>query len=268
MEYRLIAIDKDGTLTNSNKEISKPTLEALLDIQERGYTVVIATGRPTAGARDLADELQLGKYGSYVLSFNGGLITNWRTKDIIYRQTLPKDVIPELHTFAVENGAGIITYENDTIIAGTEINQYMQLEANITKMEIKRVDNFKEYVDFPVVKCLMSGAPELMEQLEQKLKKKYKSLLNIFRSEPFFLEIMPNNIDKAQSLLRLLTSLGLSSEQMICCGDGFNDISMIEVAGLGVAMENANETVKAAADFITDSNDDNGILKVINKFMK
>ena len=233
MEYRLIALDIDGTLTNSNKEISKPTLEALLDIQERGYTVVIATGRPTAGARDLADEL----------SFNGGLITNWRTKDIIYRQTLPKDVIPELHTFAVENGAGIITYENDTIIAGTEINQYMQLEANITKMEIKRVDNFKEYVDFPVVKCLMSGAPELMEQLEQKLKKNYKSLLNIFRSEPFFLEIMPNNIDKAQSLLRLLTSLGLSSEQMICCGDGFNDISMIEVAGLGVAMENANETV-------------------------
>ena len=94
MEYRLIALDIDGTLTNSNKEISKPTLEALLDIQERGYTVVIATGRPTAGARDLADELQLGKYGSYVLSFNGGLITNWRTKDIIYRQTLPKDVIP------------------------------------------------------------------------------------------------------------------------------------------------------------------------------
>lgn len=267
MEYRIIALDIDGTLTNSEKKISKPTLEALLDIQERGYIVVIATGRPTAGARELADELQLGKYGSYVLSFNGGLITNWKSKEVVYSQTLPMDVIPQLHDFAIENGAGIITYENDTIIAGTQINKYMQLEADITKMDIKEVDNFKEYVNFPVIKCLMSGEPELMENLEKQLKKKYNSLLNIFRSEPFFLEIMPKNIDKAQSLLRLLSSLGLSSEEMICCGDGFNDISMIEIAGLGVAMENANEIVKAAADFITDSNDNNGILKVINKFM-
>lgn len=268
MEYKLIALDIDGTLTNSEKQISTPTLEALLDIQQRGYTVVLASGRPAAGVRNLADELKLDKYGSYVLSYNGGLITDWRTKEPIYKQTLPQSVIPELYDFAVRNNAGIITYENDTIIAGTAINKYMQLEADITKMEIKKVDNFPEYVSFPVIKCLMSGEPELMEGLEKNLKKKYKSLLNIFRSEPFFLEIVPKNVDKAQSLLRLLTSLGLSSEQMICCGDGFNDITMIEVAGLGVAMENAQEAVKSAADFITDSNDDNGILRVINRFLK
>lgn len=268
MEYKLIALDIDGTLTNSKKEISKPTLDALLNIQDKGYIVVIATGRPTAGVTDLASELQLEKYGNYVLSYNGGMITNWHSKDVIYSQTLPSSVIPELYDFAIENGAGLITYEGDKIIAATDINEYMALEAKITKMNIEKVDNFKEYVSFPVVKCLMSGEPELMEELEKKLKKKYNSLLNIFRSEPFFLEIMPKNIDKAQSLLRLLNSIGLSSEQMICCGDGFNDISMIEIAGLGVAMENAQEAVKAAADFITDSNDDNGILKVINKFLK
>ncbi|MBD5137677.1 MAG: HAD family phosphatase [Lachnospiraceae bacterium] len=268
MDYRLIALDIDGTLTNSEKQISTPTLEALLDIQQSGSIVVIASGRPAAGVRELADELKLDKYGSYVLSYNGGLVTNWRTKETVYKQTLPQSVIPELYDFAIKNNVGIITYENDIIIAGTSINKYMQLEADITKMEIKQVDNFSEYVSFPVIKCLMSGEPELIEGLEKKLKKKYKSLLNIFRSEPFFLEIVPKNIDKAQSLLRLLSSLGLSSEQMICCGDGFNDISMIEIAGLGVAMENAQEVVKAAADFVTDSNDDNGILRVINKFMK
>ncbi len=267
MNYRLLALDIDGTLTNSNKEISTPTLEALLDIQKKGYTVVIATGRPTYGVTELADELQFEKFGSYVLSYNGGLITNWRTKEDVYRQTLPKSVIPELYDFAVENNIGINTYKDDTIIAGTKINNYMQLESNITKMKIKQVDNFKDYVRFPVIKCLMTGEPKVIAEMELNLKKRYNSLLNIFRSEPFFLEIMPKNIDKAQSLLRLLTSLGLSSEQMICCGDGFNDISMIEIAGLGVAMENAQEAVKAAADFVTDSNDDNGILKVIQKFL-
>lgn len=267
MNYRLLALDIDGTLTNSKKEISTPTLEALLDIQKKGYSVVIATGRPTYGAADLADELQFDKFGSYVLSYNGGLITNWKTKEDVYRQTLPKSVIPELYDFAVENNIGINTYKDDTIIAGTEINKYMQLEATITKMKIKHVDDWKSFVNFPIIKCLMTGEPEVIEEMEHKLKKRYNSLLNVFRSEPFFLEVMPKNIDKAQSLLRLLTSLGLSSEQMICCGDGFNDISMIEIAGLGVAMENAQEAVKAAADFVTDSNDDNGILKVIQKFL-
>ena len=144
----------------------------------------------------------------------------------------------------------------------------MQLEADITKLDIRKVDNFPEYINFPCTKCLISGEPEAVEAAEKELKKHYNSLLNIFRSEPFFLEIMPKGIDKAHSLLKLLSSLGLTAEQMICCGDGFNDISMIEVAGLGVAMENAQDLVKEAADYVTKSNDDNGILHVINKFMR
>lgn len=267
-DYRLIALDIDGTLTNSQKKISPPTKEALLEIQEQGYIVVIATGRPTGGVRDLADELELDRFGSFVLSYNGGNITNWKTKEVIYRQELPKQTIPELHSFAVSKGLGIITYENDTIVAGTDINKYMQLEADITKLDIRKVDNFPEYINFPCTKCLISGEPEAVEAAEKELKKHYNSLLNIFRSEPFFLEIMPKGIDKAHSLLKLLSSLGLTAEQMICCGDGFNDISMIEVAGLGVAMENAQDLVKEAADYVTKSNDDNGILHVINKFMR
>lgn len=267
-EYKLIALDIDGTLTNSKKEISTPTREALLQIQKDGYVVVIATGRPTGGVRDLADELELDKFGSYVLSYNGGNITNWKTKEVIYQQTLNPGIIPELYKYAVSKNLGIITYENNTIIAGTDINKYMQLESDITKLEIKKVDNFEEYVNFPCTKCLISGEPEEVEKAEKELKNHYNSLLNIFRSEPFFLEVMPKGIDKANSLVKLLSSLGLTTEQMICCGDGFNDISMIEIAGLGVAMENAQEQVKAAADFITKSNDDNGILHVINKFLK
>ena len=79
---------------------------------------------------------------------------------------------------------------------------------------------------------------------------------------------MPQHIDKAYSLQKLLNSIGLTAEQMICCGDGYNDVSMIEYAGLGVAMENAQSIVKDSADFITRSNDEDGILHVIQTFMQ
>ena len=86
--------------------------------------------------------------------------------------------------------------------------------------------------------------------------------------KPYFLEIMPQNIDKAYSLEKLLHSIGLNADDMICCGDGYNDITMIEYAGLGVAMENAQPLLREKADFITKSNDDDGILYVINQFMR
>jgi Cof subfamily protein (haloacid dehalogenase superfamily) len=107
-----------------------------------------------------------------------------------------------------------------------------------------------------------------LEELMPHLQQKFHKLLNIYRSEPFFLEIMPQNIDKAYSLQKLLNSIGLTADSMICCGDGFNDISMIEYAGLGVAMENAQPIVKETADFITKSNDEDGILHVINTFLR
>ena len=96
----------------------------------------------------------------------------------------------------------------------------------------------------------------------------FEDRLNIYRSYPYFLEVLPKNIDKAFTLNILLEHIGASADQMICCGDGYNDISMIQMAGLGVAMENAPQEIKDAADFVTKSNDDDGILHVINLFMR
>ena len=96
----------------------------------------------------------------------------------------------------------------------------------------------------------------------------FRSNLYIYCSDPFFLEIMPPQVDKAHSLLKLLSSIGLTSDQMICCGDGYNDITMIETAGLGVAMANAQPLVRERADYITKSNDEDGVLHVINEFLR
>lgn len=267
MAYEILVLDIDGTLTNSQKTISKKTLRSLYTIQERGKKVVLASGRPTPGITKLAEELKLQEYGGYILAFNGAKIIDCSNQEVIFQQTIPNNLIPDLYQAAIDNQVGIITYKKNKIIAGTKIDSYMEIEAKVTQMKLKNVENFAEYIDIDVNKCLMTGKPERMAKVEHILSKQFGSILNIFRSEPYFLEIMPQNIDKAHSLSILLDHLGLSKEQMISCGDGFNDLSMIQYAGMGVAMANAQEVVKEAADYITLSNDEDGIAHVISQFM-
>ena len=138
MNYKIIVLDLDGTLTNSKKEISKPTLDALIDIQERGYKVVLASGRPTPGVLPLAKEVQLDKFGGYVLSYNGAKIIDCRTNEVIYQKTLPGEVIPELYNAAVESNVGIISYDNDCVVVGRELDKYIELEARINHIPLKK----------------------------------------------------------------------------------------------------------------------------------
>ncbi|HCR82579.1 MAG TPA: Cof-type HAD-IIB family hydrolase [Lachnospiraceae bacterium] len=269
MNYEMLVLDLDGTLTNSKKEISDSTRKALIELQKRGKRVVLASGRPINGVQPLADELELSRYGGYILSFNGANITRCHDKEVIYNRTLSPEVIPAVYAItATFPGLDILTYEGENILSGIAPNPYTHREAFINKMPVVEVSDFASYLQFPVNKLLVTGEPAIAEQAMYALKKHFHTLLSIYRSEPFFLEIMPQNIDKAHSLQRLLCSLGLNEDQMICCGDGYNDVSMIEYAGLGVAMENAQSVVKDSADFITRSNDDDGILYVIEKFMK
>ena len=161
-----------------------------------------------------------------------------------------------------------MTYDNEYALAGTDVDKYMDWEAKINNISIQRVGHFKDSIDFPVNKCLMTADPDYLVQVEKKLKDKYAGSLNIFRSEPYFLEIMPKGIDKASVLQRFLSYLGISREEIICCGDGYNDLTMIQYAGLGVAMANARPEVIAAADYVTASNDEDGIVQVIEEFIK
>lgn len=264
---KVLVLDIDGTLTNSNKEITPETKRGIIEVLKRGHKVILASGRPTSGMRKYAKELELEKYGGYLLSFNGGRIINCKSGEIIFQKSLPRTTIPGLFRYARANDLGIVTYLGNQIILGTRPDQYIELESRINDMPIKKVDNFINYIDFDVNKCLLTAPPEIAENYEQELQDLYGNILSIYRSEPFFIEVMPRNVDKAASLEFMLSSVGLTKENAICCGDGFNDLTMIKYAGLGVAMGNAQEKVKAAADFITKSNDENGLVTVINKFI-
>lgn len=271
MNYQILVLDLDGTLTNSKKEITPPTLEALIDIQELGKKVVLASGRPTNGVLPLADQLHLQDYGSYILSFNGGRITDCRSKEVIYNRTLPTDVIVPSYNIVkkYENqDVNIITYTADAILSSSKPNAYTLLESRINSMPVIVEEDFPASVTFPVNKLLVTGEPDIIARIQEEFKRQFHSYLSIYCSEPFFLEVMPQGIDKAASLQKLLNSIGLTANEMICCGDGYNDLTMIESAGLGVAMANAQSVVLERADYITKSNDEDGVLHVINQFMR
>lgn len=267
MQEKVLVLDIDGTLTNSQKQISPATRQGIQNILQRGHKVILASGRPTPGMRRYEKELELEKYGGYLLSFNGGRIVECRTGEIVYQRTLPLSIIPSLYGFTKDNGCGLLTYFGDRIISAFEPDEYVQLESRINGMEIKVVENFKKYVDFDINKCLLTAPPEAAPDLEKQLQEKYRGQVSVYRSEPFFIEIMPQNVDKATSLDRMLETVGLTREDAICCGDGFNDISMIKYAGVGVAMGNAQPAVKEAADYITGTNDEDGLVQVIDDFI-
>lgn len=265
---KVLVLDIDGTLTNSQKVITGNTKTAIIEAMKRGHKVMLASGRPTPGMKKYATELELANYDGYLLSFNGGKIIHCKTGEIIFQKVLPSLVIKSLYNYAIEKGCGLVTYLGDDIILATEKDEYIEIESKINEMECKKVTNFVDYVsDYNLNKMLMTAPPEKAAVFVEELQEKFKDVLSIYRSEPFFIEIMPKNVDKAASLDIMLTSLGITKDDVICCGDGFNDKSMIEYAGVGVAMENAQPAVKEVADYITKSNDEDGIVHVIDKFI-
>ncbi len=270
--YKIITLDLDGTLTNAQKEITPRTLQALLRAQEEGIIVVLASGRPTYGIAPLADQLHLDHFGGFVLSYNGGKIIDWRTRSVVYEQVLHPSLPPRLHTYAEREGLPILTYTEKEILTAHEgEDEYMAEEARINKMPVRRVPDFlkavRELGGSPT-KCLMTGHPDRLIPLVEEMQADLGEEMEIFRSAPFFIELMPKGIDKAQSLQRLLDHLGLQREQLVACGDGFNDLTMIRFAGLGVAMANAEEAVKAEADYITASNEEDGVADVVERFLQ
>lgn len=267
MSYKSIVLDLDGTLTNSRKEITPRTKAAILRAQQQGVKVILASGRPVAGIEPLAKELQLDKYEGYILAFNGGKIINYKTGEIIYESILPAGIIPELYEAAKENNVTILTYDERGVITENPEDPYVVAEARLNKIPVNKTDSFTQSVHFPVPKCLMVGEDSHIAALEGPIQQRFGEEINVFRSEPFFLEIMPQGIDKARSLERLLQHISIDRAEIIACGDGFNDLSMIRFAGLGVAMANAQPVIKEAADYITLSNEEDGVANVIDKFI-
>ncbi|MBQ1192659.1 MAG: HAD family phosphatase [Lachnospiraceae bacterium] len=266
MKYKILALDIDGTLTNSKKEVTDEVKEKINGLYQKNIPVLLVSGRPTEGILPIADEIKLRENNGYILAFNGGKIIKADTGEVIYSKSIPNEPIHDICQFAKDNNLAILTYKDGKIITNNPEDEYVRIEARINKLEAVRVGDMEGEAPQSPDKFLIVGNPKILENKVEEMAELFKGKLNIFRSEPYFIEIVPMGIDKAESLEILLNKLSLKREELIACGDGRNDITMIDYAGMGVAMENACDEAKSVANFITKSNDENGVAAAIDKF--
>lgn len=266
MRYKMIVTDMDDTLLNSEGKISKADKEAIMWAQERGVKFVLASGRPSFAMKDAAKELDLSKYESYTLSYNGAIITDWGKDAVILNESLNEEDVHALYDFSRRHGVHIITYSEDSVISETE-SQYIDVEINLTGMKHEKVECFKTATKGSRVKCIMLEEPGYLKEVEGKLKAEMGDRFSIAISKPFFLEVTKLGMDKGSSLLKLADRLGIKAEEIIAVGDSYNDMSMLKAAGTAVAVENAKPEIKEMADYITTSNNEAGMAKLIERFI-
>lgn len=266
MSYKIIFTDLDDTLLNDNKEISDIDKLSILKAQEKGIKFVLASGRPTFAMKKLAKELQLKKYGGYLLSFNGSIITECKSEKNIFEAQLTEEDLQLIYDFSKKFKTHILTYHENEIISETE-SEYIDVEKELTKMDHRIVSDFKKEVTYPAVKTMLLAEPQYLKEVEKELKKQYGNKYTIAISKPFFLEVTKKNVDKGTSLKKLTEYLNIPISESIAVGDSFNDLPMLKTAGLGVCVENSCDEIKNICGFITKSNNDGALSYLIEKFI-
>lgn len=267
MDFKLIALDIDGTLTNSKKEITPRTRYALLEAQRQGKKIILASGRHPVGITGIARDLMIDRYDGYIMAFNGGKIINCRTGETVVSKQFPIEYLPDIVGVLKDSNITINTYDDKNIISDNKVNDYTYIEKDILKADMIVVDDFVSSVRFNINKILLAGEPDEIDRYNKILARRYDGLLDVYKSAPYFLEIMPFGVTKGSMLPMLLQKVGVNREALMTFGDNYNDMTMIGYAGFGVAMANGEPDVRKIADYVCESNDDDGIAKTLEKFV-
>ena len=266
MRYKLLVIDVDGTLLNETGEITQHTRSAILKAQQMGLQVVLSSGRPSGGILPLAKELELNNYKGFVIAYNGAQIIDMTDQSFLFDKHIDHALIPYLNKKAKKNGFSIFTYSDDVILTDSAFDVYIQHEADLNNMPICEVNDFPSAVDFDPCKCVLVSDDEAgLVELENHWKRKLAGTADVFRSEDYFLEVVPATVDKGNALALLMQMLGMERDEVMAIGDGVADVPMLQLAGLSVAMGNARNSVQACADTVTLPNSQEGVAVAIEK---
>lgn len=264
--YKLIALDMDGTLLREDKTISKKTYKAIQNARAKGVKVVLATGRPIDGIRRYLKELNLINDEDYAVAYNGALVQNTKTKEVIAQTLMSLKDIDYLYKLSQELKVNIHALTESKCIT-PKWSKYSQVEADINDIPLEFVDFNNLDKDTTIVKIMFIDEPEHLSQVIAKLPSEVYEKYSVLRSAPYFLEFLDKNVNKGAGVELLAKELDIKPEEVICVGDAGNDIHMLQYAGLGVAMGNAFPEVKEIADYITLTNEDDGVAHVIDEFV-
>lgn len=274
MDIKLIAIDLDGTLLHSDRSLSEENRFAIKAAKEAGVKVVLCTGRPLRSMKHLLDEADLLDEDDVAITYNGGLIQKTKSGEIVKEITFNRDEALDIYKLGQQLNMPINFIDLDYVYepsypVGVE-SQYLATNRHVPKENALQfidvdIDNLPD--PFTINKIVVCRPGEEIDAVIPDIPAEYFEKYNIYKSQTFILEILPQHVDKGYSMHILGELFGLEKDQIMGIGDQENDLSLVENAGFGVAMGNAIDKVKKAADYITKTNDENGVAHVINKFV-
>ncbi len=265
MAIKLLALDLDGTLLDDSQNISQKNIDALRKAEEKGVNIVIATGRTNLGAEDIFRQLELKEF---LIAYNGALIKNMKENKVIKHLPLPMQQTHKILEYVKKENLYVNLYLNNKVYAnkaGKELDYYkniMNIEPSVLE------EDTVEFLDKATTKLLIIEKDLFkVDQILYKLQDQFAGDLNITKSIEDCIDIMNKNVSKGNSLEDLTRMLGLKAEEVAAVGDGNNDLEMIKFAGKSAAVANAEEVIREKADYITASNNEDGVAEFIEEFI-
>lgn len=263
MSIKLIAIDIDDTLITDELIIPQGCKEAINEARSRGVKVVLATGRMPESTIPFAEELGLSEP---VICYNGALIQAGDYGRPLIHHPVPLKLAREIVALGQTERLHVNIYL-DGLMYVAELNEYTEFYSSFTKAKAHPVGDLLAFMDQPPTKVLYVCEANVAEKWQKMLQERYQGQLEVFRSKPQYVEFTNLGVSKGAALRELAELYGLESNEVMAIGDSFNDISMLEYAGIGVAVANAPAAVRSKADYVTKSNEECGVAEAIWRFV-
>jgi len=262
-KFRLIAVDIDDTLLNDRIEVSTANREALQNAMDVGVAVTIATGRMFRSALPVAEKLGI---RTPIITYQGALIRDTVTKEILCERPVPLQLAQMVLEEGYRADIHMNVYVGDSLFVD-RITPEGKGYAKLAEVDINPVGNLSDFLKQAPVKILFIADPGVLDRLNRELQDKFGASLYITKSKPNYLEFMHPESTKKSGLEALAQRYGIKQEEIMAIGDSYNDIDMLEYAGMGVAMGNAPDEIKEKADYVTADNNEDGVAKAVEKFI-
>lgn len=262
MKLKAVALDLDGTLLNSDKKISDINREVLKELERQGVKIIIVTGRTYSAAKPYAEDLGA---GGVVISYNGAKVVEYENDKVIFEMPLQGEYVKELIRIGRRTGVNLFLYQNNQWYvedsSKPEVIDYARAR-NLIPVE----KDFYNFDNYDMTKTVFMGTPEVLDMVSQEVNKALGDRVYKAKSLDTLYEVLNKEVNKGLVLNKILKTYGISPEECAAFGDAVNDIEMLTSVKYGVAMGNASIEVKRSVDYITDTNDNNGVAKFLKKF--
>ena len=266
---KLIAIDMDGTLLNSKKELLDETKQYFKNFHNKNTEtlLVLCTGRPETGIRPYLKDLGYLEENHYIISQNGANIYESQTGKRVMDAFLDSKAIQKWIELGKKHGVSVMAGGVDYYYCfDQEPTEWMEFDTKIVSGQLKRI-SIEESLNTDFYKLLLMGDEEQLNEFETFIPEVWRDEFYVVRSQKYLVEVLKKGVNKAYGLEQLARELNIEPSEIAAIGDAANDIEMLEYAGLAIAMGNASEEVKSISDIVTDTNENNGVIKAIDKLI-